>query len=99
MKEYSIESQLKTLELKVFDDLKKLPYQQKQLLWKLIKNTNKDNLTIYRGQESDLSYLIEKGLIIINTVYKGRKHEQSIIVLPHVPNLLRILKRSTNKKK
>lgn len=79
-------------EKETWELLKNLPKTQKLLMWKLIKETNKDGITIYRGSRNELQSLLDKGLIVQNTLYKGRG-EVSLFVLPYSQYLLRILLR------
>jgi hypothetical protein len=89
----SIESRIPEAEKKVWNSLINLPRHHKQLLWNLIKDMNKDNITIYRGELQNLKYLSNQKLIYINNLYPYKRNEYSLIIMQDSPHLLRILKR------
>ena len=76
----------------IWNVMKGLPIEQKRLLWKIIKKSNKDNILVYRGSSTDLNFLIRKKLLVVNPYYKPYDNEISVFVLPQAPNIMRFLK-------
>jgi hypothetical protein len=102
MKLSSIENRIPEAELPVYKQLSSMPREYKLLLWQLIKQMNKDNIAIYRGDFNKLHFLLEKKLILHNKLYPFKRNEYSLFILQTAPHLLRILKReseSNNRKR
>jgi hypothetical protein len=91
---HTISTNIPSKELKTWLNMKQLPYEQKKLLWHLIKHSNKDNIAIYKGLKQDLIDLINKKLIIDNPI--SMKSGISVFVLPYTPYLMRELKSLRN---
>ncbi|GEL77831.1 hypothetical protein [Tenuibacillus multivorans] len=80
-------------ERETYRTMRKLNRINKQLLWQLIRDSNKENVTIYKGKKTDLEVLLNKRLISINKAYKSKGQEMSLFVLVRAPYLIRVLKR------
>ena len=85
-------------EKRVWNTLTALPLEQKKFIWKLIKNSNKEGLIVYKQDIKHLHYLQSKGLISINSLYKSRSGEVSLFVLRDAPYLQRMLRNMARKK-
>ncbi|TFB22872.1 hypothetical protein E3U55_06435 [Filobacillus milosensis] len=80
-------------EKSIYQTMRHLDHSDKQILWKLIKDSNKENVAIYKGNQSTLNGLLNKRLIDINRAYKTKGPEISLFVLNRAPYLMRVLKR------
>ncbi|MFD2637825.1 hypothetical protein [Piscibacillus salipiscarius] len=92
-KERGILSRIPEDERHVYQSMTQLKSEDKHLLWELIKDTNKENVTLYTGDLEKLHELLNKQLIHINTAYKTRDKKVSLFVLNRAPYLIRLLKR------
>lgn len=71
--ETNILSRIPEHEKELYQVMKQLDQSNKRLLWQLIKNSNKENVTIYKGSQEELSTLLNKRLISYNSVYIPEK--------------------------
>ncbi|MRH44525.1 hypothetical protein GH741_17920 [Aquibacillus halophilus] len=79
-------------EVSTWELIKNLPTPQKKLLWYLIIESNKDGTTIYSHDKNNLLFLMDKGLIRLNTFFKSTT-KVSVFVLRDTPYLMRALSR------
>lgn len=71
--ETNILSRIPEHEKELYQVMKQLDQSNKRLLWQLIKNSNKENVNIYKGSQEELSTLLNKRLISYNSVYIPEK--------------------------
>gem|GEM_PF-5667227 len=74
----------------VWRTLRSLPFSEKKTLWRLIQLSNKDHLCFTALQTASMLRLEEKGLIIKNSVYRGREG-YSYYIMRNAPHLMKKL--------
>lgn len=67
-----------------------LPLQEKRILWKLIRLSNKDHICIIDSLTPTIHTLIEKQLVTKNKSFK-HKHKTSLFILRRSPFLMKKL--------
>jgi hypothetical protein len=77
-------------EQEVWKTLRSLPLSEKKTLWRLIQLSNKDHLCCTYIRTSAMLRLEEKGLIIKNSVYRGREG-YSYYIMRNAPHLMKKL--------
>lgn len=81
-------------EQRIYLTMTKLNQIDKHKLWELIKESNKENITIYTGDLNRIRELLNRQLVHINKAYKTKnRKEVSLFVLNRAPYLIRLLKR------
>lgn len=84
---------------RIISALDELSEQERFIFEELIKNANKDQIAIYRGDKKFLKHLFDLKLIAKNYIYRPYKTEESVIVLPYNPQLVKELSRDLNLKR
>lgn len=79
-------------ELLVYNIMEQLPINLKYLLNSIIKNADKNHVSVFRGNRRELEELIMKELVTINDAYHPYGNEISLIVLPNAQTLINKLK-------
>lgn len=87
-----IKTSLNNKELQVYNIMEQLPNNIKCLLFNIIKKADKNQISIFHGNIKELEDIIEKELVIINSLYHPYGNEISLIVLPNAPTLVNRLK-------
>ncbi|WP_124221790.1 hypothetical protein [Aquisalibacillus elongatus] len=77
----------------IYKTMTELQLSDKELLWHLIKQSNKENVAIYDDTLSKLRPLLDQQLIHLNQSYKPSTNEVSLFILNRAPYLMRVLKR------
>jgi|LSQX01.3.fsa_nt_gb hypothetical protein len=77
-------------EQNIYEQIKFLPKQEKERLWELIKQANRDGIVLLSKEDRITISLTEKGLIRRNPLYLGKK--MSYFILPKAPHLNQQLK-------
>ena len=91
-KEHILQS-LPNREKETYYRLTKLSLREKHLMWDLIRNSNIEGVTVYRGSKQNLHRLILSQLVATNPLYKTRGGEISLFILRDAPYLLRLLRK------
>ncbi|WP_068677520.1 hypothetical protein [Oceanobacillus sp. Castelsardo] len=91
-KEYILQS-IPSREKETYYRLTKLSLREKHLMWKLIRNTNIEGITIYQGSIENVHRLLLLELVATNPLYKTKEGEISLFILRDTPYLLRLLRK------
>ncbi len=91
-KEHILQS-IPNREKETYYRLTKLNIKEKHLMWELIRNTNIEGVTVYRGTKENLHHLFLLQLVTTNPLYKTKGGEISLFILRDTPYLLRLLRK------
>jgi len=87
-------------EREVYEQLSMLSPSEKELLYTLIKNVDKNGVALYPGSNEIMKALMKKGYVKRNELYKGPGHSYFVFSkAPYLLNKLRFcIQRSHTKK-